>query len=128
MIRNDNGKEKVLHWAQLLLWSSDNEEEEGLQVTIARLDIFISGVELEPLPMGEERSRVPYEWSFNTFGLNLASLELKTDAPERKTGPDALAMPAEAPQKEGVGQRDKNGKEITFMRDGNAVLAEDTPP
>ena len=127
VIRNDDGNEKVLHWAQLLLWSSVDEEEEGLQVTVARLAIFISGLELEPLAQGEKRSRVPYEWSFDSFSLSLASLELKTDAPELKTGPDALATPAEAPQK-GVGQRDKNGKETISMGDGDAVLVEDAPP
>ena len=121
VIRNDNRDEKVLHWVWLLLWSSCDEEEEGLQVTVAKLDIFVSGLELEPLPDDVERSRVPYEWSFDAFGLSLASLEPETDTPELETGPLALVTHAEAPQKEGVGQRDKNGKG-TNSRGGRSTL------
>ena len=128
VIRNDNGDEKVLHRVRLLLWSSCDEEEEGLQVTVTKLDIFVSGLGLEPLPDGVERSRVPYEWSFDAFGLSLASLEPETDAPELETGPLALATHTEAPQKEGVGQWDKNGKGTNSTGDGDAVLAEDAPP
>ena len=72
VIENENGKRKVLHWARLLLWSSA-EEEEGLQMTAAQLAIQVSMLVLEPLPIGKERSRVPYEWSINGFCLNLAS-------------------------------------------------------
>ena len=64
VIENEKGKRKVLHRAQLLLWSS-TEEEEGLQMTATQLVIQISMSVLEPLPIGEERSRVPYEWSNN---------------------------------------------------------------
>ena len=37
VIENERGKQKVLHWARLLLWSS--AEEEGLQMTTAQLAI-----------------------------------------------------------------------------------------
>ena len=81
VIENEKGKRKVLHWAWLLLWSSA-EEEEGLQMTATQLAIQVSMSVLEPLPIGEERSRVPYEWSINGFGLNLASFQSMRDAPE----------------------------------------------
>ena len=71
VIRNNNGNEKVIHRARLLLWS-DAEEEEGLQMTVTQLTIFASMSGLEPLPQGEERCRVPYEWSIDGFGMNLA--------------------------------------------------------
>ena len=58
VIENEKGKRKVLHRAWLLLWSSA-EEEEGLQMTAAQLAIQVSMSVLEPLPIGEERSRVP---------------------------------------------------------------------
>ena len=54
VIRNEKGKQKVLHHAWLLLWSS--AEEEGLQVTAAQLAFQVSMLVLEPLPVGEERS------------------------------------------------------------------------
>ena len=73
VIENVRGKQKVLHCMWLLLWSSA-EEEEGLQMTAAQLAFQVSMLVLEPLPVGEERSRVPYEWSINGFGLNLASV------------------------------------------------------
>ena len=59
---NEKGKKKVLHHAWLLLWSSA-EEEEGLQMTTTQLAFQVSMLVLEPLPVGEERSRVPYAWS-----------------------------------------------------------------
>ena len=83
---------------------------------------------LEPLPIGEERSRVPYKWSINGFGLNLASFQLTPDAPEPKTGPPAPAAPVEMPLKEGVGQWEENGTGYHSMGDGNAVPVEDAPP
>ena len=55
VIRNDKDKEKVLHRVRLLLWSSAEEEEEGIQMTTAQLTIFVSLLELEPLLNGEER-------------------------------------------------------------------------
>ena len=82
---------------------------------------------LEPLPIGEERSRVPYEWSINGFGLNLASFQSMLDA-ELKTGPPAPAAPAETPLKEGVGQWEENGTGNHSTGDGDAVLVEDAPP
>ena len=109
VIENEKGKQKVLHHARLLLWSSA-EEEEGLQMTTTQLAFQVSMLVLEPLPVGEERSRVPYTWSINGFGLNLASFQLMLDAPEPKTGPPAPAAPTEMPLKEGVGQRRENGK------------------
>ena len=127
VIENEKGKRKVLHQAWLLLWSSA-EEEEGLQMTTTQLAIQVSMLVLEPLPIGEERSRVPYEWSINGFGLNLASFQLTLDAPELKTGPPAPAVPAETPLKEGVGQQQEDGTGNHSMGDGDAVPVEDAPP
>ena len=127
VIENEKGKRKVLHRARLLLWSSA-EEEEGLQMTTAQLAIQVSMLVLEPLPIGEERSRVPYKWSNNGFGLNLASFQSTLDAPEPKTGPPAPAAPVETLLKEGVGQREKNGTGNHSAGDGDAILVEDAPP
>ena len=66
VIENERGKQKVLHLIRLLLWSSA-EEEEGLQMTATQLTIPISMLVLEPLPIGKERSRVPYAWSINGY-------------------------------------------------------------
>ena len=85
VIENKKAKQKMLHRAWLLLWSSA-EEEEGLQMTTAQLAFQVSMLVLEPLPDGEERSRVSYAWSINGFGLNLASFQSMLDAPEPKTG------------------------------------------
>ena len=127
VIENERGKQKVLHQAQLLLWSSA-EEEEGLQMTVAQLAIQVSMLVLEPLPIGEERSRVPYAWSIDGYGLNLASFWLMLDAPELKTGPPASAAPVEAPLKEGVGQWRDDSKGNNSTGDGNTIQVEDTPP
>ena len=102
VIENKKGKHKVLHRTRLLLWSSA-EEEEGLQMTAAQLAFQVSMLVLEPLPVGEERSRMPYAWSINGFGLNLASFQSMLDAPELKTGPPAPVAPMEALLKEEVG-------------------------
>ena len=127
VIENERGKQKVLHHVQLLLWSSA-EEEEGLQMTATQLAIQVSMLVLEPLRIGEERSRVPYAWSIDGYGLNLASFQPMLDTPELKTGPPALVAPTEMPLKEGVGQRRDNGEGTNSMGDGNAVLVEDAPP
>ena len=127
VIENEKGKRKVLHQARLLLWSSA-EEEEGLQMTTTQLAIQVSMLVLEPLPIGEERSRVPYEWSINGFRLNLASFQPMLDAPEPKTGPLAPAVPVEMLLKEGVGQWEENGTGNHSTGDGNAVPVEDAPP
>ena len=121
VIENEKGKQKVLHHARLLLWSS-TEEEEGLQMTTAQLAFQVSMLVLEPLPVGKERSRVPYAWSINGLGLNLASFQSMLDAPEPKTGPSAPAAPVEIPLKEGVGQQKENGKGDHSMGDGDAIL------
>ena len=97
-------------------------------VTATQLAIQVSMLVLEPLPNGEERSRVPYEWSIDGYSLNLASFQLMLNAPEPKTGPPALAALAEVLLKEGVGQRRDNGKGNNSTRDGNAIPVEDTPP
>ena len=102
VIENERGKQKVLHHMWLLLWSS--AEEEGLQMTATQLAFQVSMLVLEPLPVGEERSRVPYEWSINGFSLNLASFQSMLDAPELKTGPPAPTVPTKMRLKEGVGQ------------------------
>ena len=86
VIENDKGKQQVLHRARLLLWSSCDNEQEGLQMTAAQLNIFVSMSALEPLPDGEERCRVPYEWSFVGFGLSLACYEPMLEASSLKTG------------------------------------------
>ena len=127
VIENEKGKQKVLHQACLLLWSS-MEEEEGLQMTTTQLVIQVSMLVLEPLPIGEERSRVPYTWFIDGYGLNLASFQLMLNAPEPKTGPPAPAAPAEVLLKEGVGQQRDNGKGNNSIGDGDAVPVEDTPP
>ena len=127
VIENEKGKTKVLHRVWLLLWSSA-EEEEGLQMTTAHLVIQVSMSVLEPLPNGEERSRVPYEWSINGFDLNLASFQSMLDAPEPKTGPPAPGAPAEMPLKKGVGQGEENGTGNHYTGDGDAVPVEDAPP
>ena len=127
VIENKKGKQKVLHCGWLLLWSSA-EEEEGLQMTTAQLAFQVSMLVLEPLRDGEERSRVPYTWSINGFGLNLASFQSMLDAPELKTGPPAPVAPTEVPLKEGVGQWREIGKGDNSMGDGNTVLVGDAPP
>ena len=126
VIENEKGKQKVLHHMQLLLSSA--EEEEGLQMTTAQLAFQVFMLVLEPLPVGEERSRVPYAWSINVFSLNLASFQSMLDAPEPKTGPPAPAAPMETPLKEGVGQWRENSKGNHSMGDGDAILVGDTPP
>ena len=127
VIENEKGKRKVLHWVWLLLWSSA-EEEEGLQMTTTQLAIQVSMLVLEPLPIGEERSRVPYKWSINGFGLNLASFQLMLDTREPKTGPPAPAAPVETPLKEGVGQQEENGTGNHSTGDGDTIPVEDAPP
>ena len=68
-------------------------------MTATQLAIQVSMSVLELLPIGEERSRVSYEWSINEFGLNPASFQSMLDAPEPKTGPPAPTVPAEMPLK-----------------------------
>ena len=97
-------------------------------MTATQLAFQVSMLVLEPLPVGEERSRVPYAWSINGFSLNLASFQSMLDAPELKTGPPAPAAPAETPLKEGVGQQRENSKGNHSMGDGDAVLVGDAPP
>ena len=127
VIENEKGKQEVLHHVWLLLWSSA-EEEEGLQMTATQLAFRVSMLVLEPLPVGEEKSRLPYAWSTNGFGLNLASFQSMLDAPESKTGPPVLAAPAEVLLKEGVGQWRENGKGDNSTGDGDTVLVGDAPP
>ena len=127
VIENERGKQKVLHQVWLLLWSSAEEEEE-LQMTAAQLAIQVSMLVLEALLNGEERCRVPYKWSIDGYGLNLASFQPMLNAPELKTGPPALVAPTEALLKEGVGQQRDNGKGNNSMKDGDAIPVEDAPP
>ena len=91
-------------------------------MTATQLAFQVSMLVLEPLLVGEERSRVPYTWSINGFGLNVASFQSMLDAPEPKTGPPAPAAPTETPLKEGVGQCRENGKGDNSTGDGNAIL------
>ena len=127
VIENEKGKQKVLHYTGLLLWSSA-EEEEGLQMTTAQLAFRVSMLVLEPLPVGEGRSRVPYAWSINGFSLNLASFQSMLDAPEPKTGQPAPVAPVEMPLKEGVGQWRENSNGNHSTGDGDAILVGDAPP
>ena len=97
-------------------------------MTATQLAFQVSMLVLEPLPVGKERSRVPYTWSINGFGLNLASFQSMLDAPELKTGPPAPVAPLEMLLKEGVGQWRENGKGDNSMGDGDAILVGDAPP
>ena len=128
VIENDKGKQQVLHRVQLLLWSSCENEQDGLQMTAAELNIFVSLSALEPLPDGEKRCRVPYEWSFIGFGLSLACYEPMLEASSLKTGLDAPVVPAEAPPQEGVGQRKDLSEEPKSTGDSDTVLLGDAPP
>ena len=128
VIENAKGDRKVLHRVWLLLWSSCYEDQEGLQMTVNQLTIFVSLSALEPLPEGEKRCRVPYEWSITGFGLNLAVFKLMLEVSELKTGPMAPATCANTPLQEGVGQQRKLGEETNSMGDGDTVLVGDAPP
>ena len=97
-------------------------------MTATQLAFQVSMLVLEPLPVGEERSRVPYAWSINGFGLNLTSFQSMLDAPEPKTGPSAPVVPTEMLLKEGVGQWKENSKGDNSTGDGNAILVGDPPP
>ena len=97
-------------------------------MTTAQLAFQVFMLVLESLPVGEERSRVPYAWSINGFSLNLASFQSMLDASEPKTGPPAPAASAEMLLKEGVGQWRENSKGYNSMGDGSAVLVGDAPP
>ena len=96
-------------------------------MTVTQLMIFASLSGLEPLPEGEKRCRVPYEWSFTEFSLNLASFQPTLEASEPKTEPVALATSTETPPPEGVGQRNETGEGTNFTCDGDAVHLEDAP-
>ena len=122
VIENAKGDHKVLHRARLLLWSSCDKDQEGLQMAVNQLTIFVSLSALESLLEGEKRCRVPYEWSITGFGLNLAIFKLMLEVSELKTGPEAPVMCADMPPQEGVGQRRKLGEEINSMEDGDTVL------
>ena len=122
VIENDKGNRKVVHRARLLLWSSCDEDQEGLQMTVDQLTIFVSLLALEPLPDGEKRCRVPYKWSITGFGLNLAVFELMLEVSVLKTGPDAPATCADTSPQEQVGQREKLGEETKSTGDGDTVL------
>ena len=128
VIENAKGDRKVLHWVQLLLWSSCDEDQEGLQMTVNQLTIFVSLSALEPLSEGEKRCRVPYEWSITGFGLHLAIFKLILEVSELKTRPEAPVMCVDTPPQEGVGQWRKLGKETNSMGDGNTVLVGDALP
>ena len=67
------------------MWSLA-EEEETLQMTATQLAIQVPMLVLEPLPIDEEISRVPYAWSINGYGLNLPSFQLMLDDPEPRAG------------------------------------------
>ena len=70
VIENAKGNCKVILWVRLLLWLSCDEDQEGLQMTVDQLTIFVSLSALEPLPEGEKRCRVPYAGSQVTMQLS----------------------------------------------------------
>ena len=74
-------------------------------MTAAQLNIFVSLSALEPLPDGEERCRVPYEWSINGFSLSLGQLRADARGFQSEMGCNAPLAPTEAPSKEGVSQQ-----------------------
>ena len=128
VIENAKGDRKVIHRARLLLWLSCDEDQEGLQMTVDQLTIFVSLSALEPLPHVEKRCRVPYEWSITGFGLNLAVFKPMLEVSELKMGPEAPAACAATLPQGGVGQRRKLGEETKSMGDGNTILVGDAPP
>ena len=97
-------------------------------MTAAELNIFVSLSALEPLPDGEKRCRVPYEWSFVGFGLSLACYEPMLEASSLKTGLHAPVALVVAPPQEGVGQRKELSKEPKSTGDSDTVLLGDAPP
>ena len=97
-------------------------------MTVDQLAIFVSLSALEPLPEGEKRCRVPYEWSITRFSLNLAVFKLMLEVSALKTEPEAPAMCVDTPPQEGVGQQRKFGEETKSMGDGNTVLVGYAPP
>ena len=128
VIENAKGDRKVLHRARLLLWSSCDDDQEGLQMTVNQLTIFVSLSALEPLLEGEKRCRVPYEWSITGFGLNLAVFKPMLEVSELKTGPKAPVTCADMLPQEGVGQQRKLGEQTKSTGDGNTVLVGDAAP
>ena len=128
VIEKAKGDHKVLHRVRLLLWASCDEDQEGLQMTVNQLTILFSLSALEPLPEGEKRCRVPYEWSITGFSLNLAIFKPMLEVSELKTGPEAPATCTDTLPQEGVGQQRKFGEEIKSTGDGNTVLVGDAPP
>ena len=97
-------------------------------MTATQLAIQVSMLVLESLPIGEERSRVPYAWSIDGYGLNLASFQLMLNTPEPKTGPPAPMAPVEVPLKEGVGQLRDNSEGNNSTGDVDVIPVEDAPP
>ena len=97
-------------------------------MTVNQLTIFVSLSALEPLPEGEKRCRVPYEWSITGFGLNLAVFKPMLEVSELKTGPEVPVTCVDTPPQEEVGQQRKLGEEIKSMGDGDTVLVGDAPP
>ena len=97
-------------------------------MTVNQVTIFVSLSVLEPLPEGEKRCRVPYEWSITGFSLNLAIFKLMLEVSELKTGPEAPVMCADMPLQEGVGQGRKLGEETKSTEDGDTVLVGDVLP
>ena len=97
-------------------------------MTAAQLNIFLSLSALEPLPDGEERCRMPYEWSINGFGLSLASYEPMLEASSLKTGRNTPLAPVQVPLKEGVSLWEELDKDNKFTGDSDTVLVGDAPP
>ena len=97
-------------------------------MTVNQLTIFVSLSALEPLPEGEKRCRVPYEWSITGFSLNLAIFEPMLEVSELKMGPEAPVTCADMLPQEGVGQRRQLGEETKSTGDGDTVLVGDALP
>ena len=128
VIENAKRDHKVIHRARLLLWSSCDEDQEGLQMTVDQLTIFVSLSPLKPLLEGEKRCRVPYEWSITGFSLNLAIFEPMLEVSALKMGPKAPVTCVDTLLQEGVGQWEKLGEETKSTGDGNTVLVGDALP
>ena len=97
-------------------------------MTVDQWTILVSLSALEPLPEGEKRCRVPYEWSITGFSLNLAVFEPMLEVSALKMRPKAPATCMDTLPQEGVGQREKFGEETKSTGDGDTVLVGDTPP
>ncbi|MCG8621084.1 MAG: hypothetical protein MJE68_03645, partial [Proteobacteria bacterium] len=89
VVRNDRneGDEKTLHWAHLLLWIvSPEDRNDNVHVHVAIATPALAGT------VGEgtgERDEIPHELS---YGLYLATFRTMIDLPHHKAGPGVGAV------------------------------------